>query len=90
MSSAADPARDSRAELLRSIPSVDELLALPSLDGLVDRVGRELVVDATRSVLERLREEIRLGLSTQTAERSALAEAIAASVARAQIGRAHV
>ena len=39
------------------------------------------VVDAARSVLERLREEIRLGLSTQAVERDALAEAIAANVA---------
>src|SRR5580704_14410109 len=81
MSSAADPARDSRAELLRNIPSVDELLALPTLSGLAHRVGRELVVDAARSVLERLREEIRLGLSTQTVERNALAGAIDANVA---------
>ena len=81
MSSAADPARDCRAELLRNIPPVDELLALPALAGLANRVGRELVVDAARSVLERLREEIRLGLSTQAVERDALAVAIAANVA---------
>lgn len=81
MSSAADAARDSRAELLRQIPSVDELLARPALGSLVDRVGRELVVDAARSVLERLREEIRLGLSTKIAERDALAGAISAHVA---------
>ncbi|HXR09207.1 MAG TPA: hypothetical protein VN792_00460, partial [Candidatus Acidoferrales bacterium] len=77
----ADPARDSRAELLRRIPSVDELLVLPALGGLANRVGRELVVDAARSVLERLREEIRLGLSTKPVERNALAKAIAADVA---------
>ena len=60
---------------------MDELLVLPALGGLANRVGRELVVDAARSVLERLREEIRLGLSTQAVERDALAEAIAANVA---------
>lgn len=81
MSSAADPARGSRAELLRNIPSVDELLALPTLGGLANRVGRELVVDAARSVLEGLREEIRLGLAVQAAERSALAAMIGARVA---------
>src|SRR5579872_681565 len=81
MSSVADPARDSRAELLRKIPSVDELLALPALGGLANRVGRELIVDAARSVLERVREEIRLGLSMQAVERDALAAAIAANVA---------
>ena len=81
MSSVADPARDCRAELLRNIPPVDELLALPALAGLANRVGRELVVDAARSVLERLREEIRLGLSTQVVERNALAVAIASNVA---------
>src|SRR5579872_5474072 len=81
MSSVADPARDSRAELLRKIPSVDELLAMPALGGLANRVGRELIVDAARSVLERVREEIRLGLSMQAVERDALAAAIAANVA---------
>jgi len=81
MSSIADPARDSRAELLRKIPSVDELLVLPTLSGLAQRVGRELVVDAARSELERLREEIRLGLATQAADRNALAVTIAARVA---------
>ena len=81
MGSVADPARDCRAELLRNIPSVDELLALPALAGLAHRVGRELVVDAARTVLERLRDEIRLGLATKLAERPALAATIAAKVA---------
>jgi L-seryl-tRNA(Ser) seleniumtransferase len=44
--------------LLRSIPSVDELLASPRLSELSARVGRPLVVSATRSVLAALRSRI--------------------------------
>lgn len=44
--------------LLRSIPSVDELLASPRLSELSSQAGRALVVDATRSVLAALRSRI--------------------------------
>jgi L-seryl-tRNA(Ser) seleniumtransferase len=44
--------------LLRSIPSVDELLASPRLSELSLQAGRTLVVQATRSVLAALRSRI--------------------------------
>jgi L-seryl-tRNA(Ser) seleniumtransferase len=44
--------------LLRSIPSVDELIVSSQLSELVSQVGRPLVVAATRSVLAALRARI--------------------------------
>src|SRR5262245_49249275 len=58
------PARSKRAismqqsELLRQIPSVDELLAQPRLAALSQRVDRNLVVEITRAVLCDLRTRI--------------------------------
>src|SRR6266481_3831132 len=47
-----------QAALLRQIPSVDELLALPRLAALAQRVNRELLVEITRTVLADLRGRI--------------------------------
>jgi L-seryl-tRNA(Ser) seleniumtransferase len=47
-----------QAELLRQIPSVDELLAQPRLAGLSKRVDRNLVVEVARAVLADLRGRI--------------------------------
>src|SRR5216683_1956835 len=47
-----------RADLLRQIPSVDELLAQPLLAALAQRVDRELLVEITRTVLADLRGRI--------------------------------
>ncbi len=47
-----------RAELLRQIPSVDELLAQPRLASLAQRVDRETLVEITRTVLADLRARI--------------------------------
>lgn len=44
--------------LLRSIPSVDELIASPRLSELSAQVGRPLIVTATRAVLAALRSRI--------------------------------
>jgi L-seryl-tRNA(Ser) seleniumtransferase len=82
MSSAADPARERRAGLLRKIPPVDELLGLPALAELATRVSRDLVVDAARSVLERIRDDISRGLASDPAEPHAIAAQIASEVAR--------
>lgn len=81
MSSATDPARDSRASLLRSIPSVDELLNLPELAALADRVGTQLVVDVAREVLGSIRGEILESQAAQPLERNAIAALIAAQTA---------
>ncbi len=82
MSSVADPARDHRADLLRKIPSVDELLALPPLAAFAGSASRELVVDAARTVLERLRDEITRGVMTKPPEPHAIAARIAGEIAR--------
>src|SRR5579862_2238982 len=47
-----------QAELLRQIPSVDELLAQPRLAALAGRVDRSLLVEVTRTVLGELRSRI--------------------------------
>jgi len=44
-----------QAELLRQIPSVDELLAQPRLAELASRVDRSVLVEVTRTVLAELR-----------------------------------
>jgi L-seryl-tRNA(Ser) seleniumtransferase len=55
--------------LLRRIPAVDELLNRQSLRELEGRVGHRLVVEATRKVLESVRERITSGsLSSVSAE----------------------
>lgn len=57
------------ASLLRQIPAVDELLNRQALRALGARVGRRLVVDATRKVLQSLRGRIANGsLSSVTVE----------------------
>jgi L-seryl-tRNA(Ser) seleniumtransferase len=50
--------------LLRQIPAVDELLGREALRALEKRVGRRLVVDATRKVLQSLRSRIANGQLT--------------------------
>lgn len=50
-----DPAK---AELLRQIPSVDELLRQPRMTKLAGRIPRELLVEVAREVLASVRAEI--------------------------------
>jgi L-seryl-tRNA(Ser) seleniumtransferase len=47
-----------QADLLRQIPSVDELLAQPRLAALAQRVNRDLLLEITRTVLADLRGRI--------------------------------
>jgi L-seryl-tRNA(Ser) seleniumtransferase len=54
-----------KADLLRQIPSVDELLAQPRLTALASRVDRALLLDVTRAVLADLRARIAGDLVTQ-------------------------
>jgi L-seryl-tRNA(Ser) seleniumtransferase len=65
--------------LLRQIPAVDELLNRQSLRELEGRVGHRLVVEATRKVLQSLRERISRGslanVSAEWLEKEILAEA---------------
>src|SRR5258707_4743750 len=71
-----------QADLLRQIPSVDELLAQPRLAALKQRVDRELLVEITRTVLVDLRGRIvGEGTAAVTAlDSSALEERIASMV----------
>src|SRR5258708_15176418 len=71
-----------QADLLRQIPSVDELLAQPRLAALKQRVDRELLVEITRTVLADLRGRIAgEGTAAVTAlDSSALEERIASMV----------
>jgi L-seryl-tRNA(Ser) seleniumtransferase len=57
----ARPKRDitaEKAELLRQIPSVDELLAGSRLGALLGRVDRQLVLEVTRAALAEMRDRI--------------------------------
>jgi L-seryl-tRNA(Ser) seleniumtransferase len=47
-----------QADLLRQIPSVDEMLAQPRLASLAERVDRSLLVEVTRATLADLRAKI--------------------------------
>ena len=49
---------DGRQARLRSLAAVDEVLREPAVQGLLGRYPRELVVDAVRAVLDRLRADI--------------------------------
>jgi L-seryl-tRNA(Ser) seleniumtransferase len=52
-----------QSDLLRQIPSVDELLAQPGLVSLSQRVGRSVLLEVTRKILEELRNRIANGTS---------------------------
>jgi L-seryl-tRNA(Ser) seleniumtransferase len=73
-----------QAELLRQIPSVDDLLAQARLAALSKRVDRNLVVEVARAVLEDLRARI-VGDSNWTTvslDAAAVEEAISVQVER--------
>src|SRR5437763_8707455 len=90
------PARTKReisaeqSELLRQIPSVDELLGQPRLAELSKRVDRNLLVDVARTVLDDLRARITgqaatailAEISPLACDRAALEERISALVER--------
>jgi L-seryl-tRNA(Ser) seleniumtransferase len=72
------------ASLLRLIPAVDELLGRASLRALEGRVGRRLVVDATRKVLQGLRGRISSGTLSGVSIEILEKEIIAATEAAAE------
>jgi L-seryl-tRNA(Ser) seleniumtransferase len=61
-----------KSELFRELPSVDELMGSPEIAALADTHGTVALVDAARSVLGRLREEIARGLLDASALQLAL------------------
>ena len=71
-----------QSELLRQIPSVDELLVQPRLAALAQRVDRELLVEITRTVLADLRARItgEPAVAVMSVDASSLEERIAAMV----------
>jgi L-seryl-tRNA(Ser) seleniumtransferase len=73
-----------QAELLRQIPSVDELLAQPRVAALAGRVDRGLVVEVARAVLSDLRGRIagEANFAAPALEQGSLEERIAAEVER--------
>jgi len=64
---------DRATTALRQIPSVDELLSRPAVRVLEERVGRQLLVDTIRQVLEEVRARLASGtvpdLSLETVEK---------------------
>jgi L-seryl-tRNA(Ser) seleniumtransferase len=47
-----------KSDLYRKLPSVDELLRVPTIADLITREGQGAVTESVRVVLSRLREEI--------------------------------
>jgi L-seryl-tRNA(Ser) seleniumtransferase len=72
-----------QTDLLRQIPSVDELLAQPRLAALARRVDRELLLEITRTVLAEVRGRITGdGAAVLALDSSTLQERIASMVER--------
>jgi L-seryl-tRNA(Ser) seleniumtransferase len=73
-----------QTELLRQIPSVDELLVQPRLAALAERVDRGVLVEVTRTVLADLRARItgEPASAVLTVDASSLEERIAGMVER--------
>ncbi len=57
----ADKQSAGREQRLRSLAAVDEVLREPAAGELLERYGHDLVVDAVRAVIERLRADILAG-----------------------------
>jgi L-seryl-tRNA(Ser) seleniumtransferase len=60
------------SELFRKLPSVDDVMRDPAVRSLTESYGHDPVVDATRVVLARLRQEIMSGLLNEDALELAL------------------
>ncbi len=75
-----------KSELFRELPSVDEVLRIPGVEGLAASHGLAPVTDAARAVLARLRSEITSGSLDQAALQLAvtgIAGALGAQLRRA-------
>lgn len=76
--------------LLRQIPAVDELLGRAALRTLEARVGRRLVVDATRKVLQGLRGRISSGQISSVSIEMLEEEIISATETSSELSLRHV
>ncbi len=63
-------------ELLRALPCVDELLNAPVVSGLEAIVPREFIADEARAAIDRCRQNILQGASTEVPDAQALAEEV--------------
>src|SRR5271170_6357677 len=59
MNPPADPATDKRANALRGMPSVDELLGRPAIVEAAKKAGRTLVTSVIREVLAEMRRSLK-------------------------------
>ena len=84
MSDSASRPERAEVSLLRQIPAVDELLGRPALRALGERVGRRLVVEATRKVLQGLRGRIASGELSEVSVERLEQEILAAAQATAE------
>lgn len=74
-------AGDSSQTLLRALPSVEKLLALPSLGALLLRYRRSYLADNVRAVLATVRQEIRAGAVTTGIAETDLVRRVEAAIA---------
>jgi L-seryl-tRNA(Ser) seleniumtransferase len=81
----SEQARGVGESLLRQIPSVDELLGREALRALETRLGRRMVVDATRRVLQSLRERLAGGTLANVSAEMLEKEIIAATERTAEL-----
>jgi L-seryl-tRNA(Ser) seleniumtransferase len=80
-----DRGEDMGESLLRQIPAVDELLGREALRALENRLGRRLVVDATRKVLQGLRARISNGTLASVSIELLEEEIVAATETKAEL-----
>ena len=67
------------SDLFRKLPSVDEVIGTPGVWSLAEAYGRESVLDAARTVLAQLRQEIASGLLDESTLQLALSGLAAAT-----------
>ena len=67
------------SDLFRKLPSVDEVIGTPGVRSLAEAYGRESVLDAARTVLTQLRQEIASGLLDESTLQLALSGLAAAT-----------
>ena len=69
---------DTSSDLFRRLPSVDEVIGTPGVRSLAESYGRESLIDAARTVLAQLRQEIASGLLDESTLQLALSGLAAA------------
>ena len=77
-----ETAENAAKALLRTLPSVEKLLALPALEPLLCRYQRAYVVDTVRAVLASLRQEIMAGAVTESVAGDAIVRRVTTAIAR--------